>query len=34
MGTKEGGVSSGDGATGAPQHLRRNDPRPTSAMDQ
>ena len=33
MGTEEGGVGSGDGATGAAQLLRRNDPGPLTAMD-
>ena len=33
MGTEEGGVGLGDGATGAPQYLRRNDLGPTSTMD-
>ena len=33
MGTEEGGVGLGDGATGAAQHLRRNDPRSPTTLD-
>ena len=33
MGTEEGGACSRAGATGAPQHLRRDDLGPTTAVD-
>ena len=33
IGTEEGGACSRVGATGAPQHLRRDNPGPTTAME-